>query len=266
METAPSAPRQRSPWFYVLLGCGGVLALMCLGTGLTCGGCLYAGKQLSSGVTDPAVREANAREQLGGLPSGYAAAMSVSVFGIKDVTVLTDATPLPDGGFAAGAGRLFIYTKQSSPQRQEALLTFVKGPGGDAAALDAAGVELEVDAVLKRGVLSWDGKKASYVAVRGAMRGMAGSRVDVRWQGGSEPQVDRPAPTPSGPGADLAPPRQGLHTVLVFECADAPLRTGVFSQSDLHPEQPAPALELAGTVADEAELAKLLKPMSPCGR
>ena len=67
MDNAP-VPRQRSPWFYVLLGCGGLAGLMCLGLG---GSGLYCAKQVSDinqGVTDPRERQKNAEEQLGAVP------------------------------------------------------------------------------------------------------------------------------------------------------------------------------------------------------
>jgi hypothetical protein len=41
---------------------------------------------------------------------------------------------------------------------------------------------------------------------------------------------------------------------------------GVWTQADPDPTKAADELELAGTVADEAELAKFIKPVNPCGK
>ena len=44
------------------------------------------------------------------------------------------------------------------------------------------------------------------------------------------------------------------------------LKVGIWSQLDPAPEKTVEELELAGTVADEAELVRFLKPMNPCGK
>jgi preprotein translocase subunit SecA len=58
----------------------------------------------------------------------------------------------------------------------------------------------------------------------------------------------------------------GLNATVLFDCPGEQLHVGVWSMRDPAPSKPAGELDLTGTVADESELAKFLKPMNPCGR
>jgi hypothetical protein len=234
MDTAP-VPRQRSPWFYVLLGCGGLAGLMCLGLG---GSGLYCAKQaqaLSEGVTNPAERQKNAVEQLGAVPEGYQVVASFSLLmGMAKTTLLTDQPLLPDGGIPHG-GRQFAYT--SSRGETAKVRAFLDGTDPDGKQLGESRMQfsLPIDpgSVLKRGQLQLEGRRLFYLVTR------------VREAG------------PQGPA---------LLTVVSFDCPDQVLRFGAWSQPDPAPEAKWEELKTEGTVADEAELARFLKRVNPCGR
>lgn len=229
----PTAPqKQRSPWLYVLLGCGGLALLLCLGFTVFFLFIAKKGSDMMAGMTDPTVKEQNAKKQLGGLPEGYAVLASISVFGLMDTTVLTDKTT-EDGGLAEGA-RLFQYFHVIGNEKNKDTKAFFTGDG-DAKALRNSNVNLRAEDVIKKGSVTVDGRKIFYVATRGTMD-TGGTRVE------------------------------GLNNAVLFDCPGEALFMGVWSQPDPNPQAKAGELDLTGTVADEAELAKFIKPVDPCGK
>lgn len=235
MET-PSAPKQRSPWLYVLLGCGGLAGLICLGSMIFLFVVGKAVKDVGEGVTDPAERHKNALKQLGAIPEGYMVVASVSVF-VMQTTVLTDREMLADGGFNLGDGHTFTYFRVMANDNNKKARDFLTGKETDATALSQSGINIDAKDIVKRGQLNIDGRKFSYVASRG--------RLDTKARGA---------------------PESGLSNAILFECPGEQLQVGVWSQLDPSPEKSAEELDLAGTVADEAQLVRFLKPMNPCGR
>lgn len=234
MEQA--APKQRSPWVYVLLGCGGFAALTCLGFAIFFGVVAKKTSDMVAGVTDPKTREENAKKMLGEIPPGYYPAMSMSVFGLVDTAILTDTPILPDGGFELGQ-RMFTYLRVMANEENKKTKTFFTTGEGDVSHLRSNGINIDSRDVIKRGNLTVEGRRMYYVVARGSF-GMANNN-------GTE---------------------DGLNASVLFDCQGDQLHVGVWSMRDPAPEKPASELELTGTVADEAELAKFLKPINPCGR
>ncbi len=233
META--SPRQRSPWLYALLGCGGLAGLICLGGMIFVGLGVKALKNVGSGVTDPAERQKNALEQLGALPEGYSVVASLNMY-FAQTTILTDREMLADGGFVLGDGHTFAYFRIMANENNKKGKDFLLGKETDPRFLAQNGINIETKDIVKRGQLTIDGRKFAYVASRG--------RLDTN--GGA--------------------PEAGLNNAILFECPGDQLQVGVWSQLDPAPEKSAEELDLAGTVADEAQLVKFLKPMHPCGK
>ena len=236
METPSAAPKQRSPWLYVLLGCGGLAGLICLGSMIFIFFIGKAVKDVGEGVTDPAERQKNALKQLGAIPDGYTVVASLSVF-VMQTTILTDREMLPDGGFNLGDGHTFTYFRVMANENNKKARDFLTGKETDSAALNQSGINIDAKDIVKRGQLTIEGRKYSYVASRG--------RLDTKAKGA---------------------PEAGLSNAILFECPGDQLQVGVWSQLDPAPEKSAEELDLAGTVADEAQLVRFLKPMNPCGR
>jgi hypothetical protein len=230
MENAPVQP-QRSPWFYVLLGCGGLAALLCMGSLIVV---FFFGKQvknMTEGVNDPQERQKNAIEQLGALPEGYSVLASVSFFGMMKTTVLSDQPPLADGGIAPG-GRTFNYFRIMANEQNKQTRAFFEGDDPEGAGLRERGIQFDAKAVIKRGELNVEGRKLRYVVSRGRMQGQ----------------------------------ESALTNAVLFDCPDDALRIAMWSQADPAPDVAPEKVDLTQTVADEAELARLLKPINPCGR
>lgn len=226
-----NAPKQRPAWFYVLVGCGGaagVALIVCLVSMLTCGKCV---SDVGKGVTDPAVRRENAIKQLGAIPEGYNVVTSFDVM-LGQTTIMVDSEPLPDGGFDPGlsAGHhVFVYRHVMSNDNNKNVRDFLMGKEVDPALLMNTGIYADPDMQLKRGSLTVDSRKLYYVAQRGPLDG--------------EP---------------------GLLTTVLFDCPGNALSIGTWGQLDPAPSKSKDELELAGTVADEEQLARFLKPMNPC--
>lgn len=236
METAPKP--QRSPWFYVLLGCGGLAGLICLGGALVVGGIVKMGKDIADGVVNPEERQLNAKKQLGSIPAGYTVVASLKIPLLMQTTVLTDRPALPDGGFGTiENAHTFSYFKVIANENTRRAKDFFSGKDTDPQTLAQSGINLDAKDLVKRGQLTVDGRKFAWVASRG--------RVDTGGEGTAE----------------------GLNNAILFECpGEDELQVGVWSQRDPAPEKAPEELELAGTVADEAELARFLKQMNPCGK
>ncbi|PZR08888.1 MAG: hypothetical protein DI536_23650 [Archangium gephyra] len=234
MEMPESGPKQRPAWLYVLLGCGGAAGLVCLIGALAMGYCAKSVNDLNKGVTDPEVRKENALKQLGAIPEGYTVVMSASMF-VAQVTVLTDAAMLDDGGFQLeGKTHSFMYQRVMANENNKAIREFLQGKTTDEKSALQLNLRVNPASVVKRGSLTVDGRKFAYIASR------------------------------SGP--ENGEPQDVLNTTVLFECPGDVLHVGVWTQMDPEPDKANEALDLAGTVADEAELARFLKPMNPCGR
>jgi len=242
MEPSPQAVQkpQRSPWLYVLLGCGGFALLSCLGVGAFFAFVYKKGADMVAGVTDPKQREDNARKMLGSIPEGYYPAASLSFFGMVDMALLVDSPPLSDGGFdlTRDEGREFIYYRVMASEQNKASKAFFTSDTTDTSALARQNIRIDASAIAKRGSFTLETRKFYYVASRGS----------VAFGNGQQAQ------------------RQGLNTAVLFDCPGEQLHVGVWTQRDPDPSKSVQELDLTGTVADEAELKKFLSPIDPCGR
>ncbi len=90
------------------------------------------------------------------------------------------------------------------------------------------GINPDPAAQLKRGVLKIDGRQLYYVSAR--------------------------APLNTDPA---------ILTTVLFDCPGDALMLGSWGQLDPAPQKPKEELDLEGTVADEAELARFLKQFNP---
>lgn len=230
META--APKQRSPWLYVALGCGGAALLSCLGLAAVFGFGAFKLKDTFAGMNDPAKANEKAIKLLGTVPAGYSAQGSMNMFGLMEMVQLAEGELIEDGGMAE-IERLFVFivtTANDSNAKQKA---YFKGES------NSDDAPMRAHEVLKRGNFTIEGLKIDYLVSRGELN-MGNVKTTNTDQG----------------------PK--LNTALLFECPGDKLYVGVWSMPDPAPEEPSKSLKLEGTVADEAELVPFLKQLTPC--
>jgi hypothetical protein len=152
----------RSPWFYIGVGCLGLIvcAVIVMGT-CTVVGYRWA-KKLETELKDPVSREHRAAEILGvaQLPPGYYAAIPLQIpFQLMDTVMLTDRPPGPDAPnvdpspVADHRSLLYFHTslKKSNDPR---ILDYFEGRTDDPSVLREAGLKLDLPAgkIFDRGV------------------------------------------------------------------------------------------------------------------
>ncbi len=235
---APVA-KQRSPVFYVFLGCGLMVLLMIVGGGVVCGGCLVGLNQMGKGIVDPQKREENVKKMLGGSPTGYYPLVTLSVPMVMDMAVLGDAPMVPDAG-PPDVKRVIQYWRIISNDNTRQMKDWFDGKDVSADVFRRNSINVDVKDIVGRGVVkTGDGATVKYVATRG--------QVMNDFQG-------------RGAHAQLS-------TLLDFECADtSSVRVGVWSERDLHPDKAADEIDPKGTVLDEAQIAPLVAQLRPCGQ
>jgi hypothetical protein len=238
----PNVPvkKQRSPLFYIAMGCGGLMALIVAGMLVAALMVAQCSKSMVDGITDPSAKAANVKKMLGTTPTGYYPVMTFSIPMMMEMAMLGDHPPPPDGGFP-DFERGFMYFRVIATEQTSHAEEFFDGKTSDPSALRGSGINIDAKDVIKRGtVKTIGGTVVKYVATRGTME----------LQGQRERR-------------DQA----GLNTAMYFVCpGDTAVRMGVWMMPDPEPNTPVDKLELKGTVADEDEVTKFLAPLTPCGK
>ncbi len=231
META--APKQRSPWLYVALGCGGAALLSCLGLAAVFGFGAFKLKDSLAGMNDPAKANEQAVKLLGTVPAGYSAQGSMNMFGLMEMVQLAKGEVMEDGGMAE-VERLFVFIVTTANETNAKQKAYFKGES------NSDDAPMRATDVLKRGNFTIEGLKTYYVVSRGELN-MGNAKTTT---GGTGPK---------------------LNAAILFDCPGDKLHVGVWSMPDPMPEVPSKSVKLEGTVGDEAELVPFLKQLSPCG-
>ncbi len=236
--------RQRSPWLYALLGCGGLAAAICIGFTLLFAVCANKAKNIGAGMSDPKVAEENAREMLGDLPAGYHAVGSFDAFVMK-VALLADEAPPTDSTKPFAPKHRFQFVHVMANDNNTRAKAFFRDDGKDTSVLNNSGLSIDPEDIVKRGVLTLDSRKIYYVVANGTVSTMAPGN-------GAAPKGSAPEQ------------HAGMHTAFLFDCPGDALDMGVWSMLRPEEEPPDAAVNLKGTIGDEAEMARFLKPLKPC--
>jgi len=232
---APVA-KQRSPLFYVAMGCGLMVLLMVVVVGVTCGGCLYEANKLGKGVMDPTQRDENVRKMLGKAPEGYYPIVTLPMPLVMDLAVLGDAPLIPDAG-PPNFKRLFQYWRIIDNENSRQMKDYFDGKDVSADVFRRNSVNVEVTDVIGKGVVkTGDGAKVRYVASRGRMAS------DFERGGGAV----------------------HFNTLMNIECPDTSVRVVVWSEKDPAPDKPAGEVDPKGTVLDESAISALMVQITPC--
>jgi hypothetical protein len=233
---AEEVQKKRSPWVYVGIGCAAAIVL-------SCGGIFIAGvvgvnalKGWGEELADPAKRENKARREamatLGGIPEGYSAALSFGFPMVFDMLLFVDAPLLPDGG-VPNFDRQFIFMRFIETDRTAEMKAFFENADGGTFKSD--NLQIDSKEELGRGNFTHLNRKVLWVAMKGR----------VRTQG----QFDKD--------------EESIITTMLFDCPDnGQVRIGTWQMREPEGGYQGPA----GTVADQAEMQKLLSPLAPCGK
>jgi hypothetical protein len=170
------APKKRSPWLWVGLGCLSILVV---------GGCAFAGlaywgfskvKDWGEEMADPAMRFNNAKEILGAqeLPPGYGSLFAANLFGKVRTAVLSDSV-LSDGGAGEDPDRLLTYYQGSvTTDEVRGFVPFFEGKHELVETLAPGHLPLEetqLREVTVRGKLESNGATVGYAIGPGSFQG-----------------------------------------------------------------------------------------------
>lgn len=237
----PAAPKKRSPWLYVGIGCG---ALLLLGIIAVVAGVLFfvkKGEEYAADLSNPITRNAMVKKTLGAdaFPPGYFAVMSLSVPAIMDMAVLSTRSPDAPANAPQEEVRVFVYMflKVSSAADQQKLREYLEGKSDDTSVLARNGVHIGKGEILGRGAVPLsDGRRILYVTQRG--------ELSAQNQKGAE---------------------HGLNAVLFLECpGQKNLRMGIWMAPDPDPTAPLESLDTHGTPVDPEAIGTFMSPLNPC--
>ncbi len=243
MDPGQPAKKQRGALFYVLLGCGGLALLIVIGFVVMGLLAARAVKGFADGFTDPAAKKEAVTQMMGAVPQGYTPAITLNLLMVH-MAVLVDAPAPLDGGVMPDEfDRMFLYMDAPESEKSKALRAFVDGTENDVGKLRDSNVNVDAKEILKRGTAKSAGGDVKYVVLRGT--------VDFSNTNASAGQKHT---------------AEGISTLMHFVCKSAGERTGIWNQKSLgNDETPAAELKLEGTIADDAEIAKFVQPLNPCG-
>jgi hypothetical protein len=229
------APKKRSPWLYVGLGCLGTVVLGCLGTLIVTKLACSSMQQWGEDLKDQSKQEVKARraaeDTLGGSPAGYFPVFAFGIPFVIDMIVFLDQPPSADGGLTL-FDRSFNFMRIMETEKSKEMRDYFE-KGGDISALKNDNFQVQAKEELARGNLTVKDRKVYWVAVRGKM------------------QMQGPYETP----------QDGIVTTMLFDCPkDGKMRIGIWQMKDEG------GSDLKGTVADPDQIEKMLNPLSPCGK
>ena len=228
--------KKRSPWVYVGMGCGLALVMLCGLGAVLFFGVVKMGRDFAEDLNDPARRTSKAIKQanaiLGAVPEGYNAAFSFGIPLLFDMVMFVDAPLLEDGG-VPDFKRQFVFMRMMENDRSREMKAFFQN--ADAGTLSAEGLSVESSQEIGRGSFNHRDRRVSWVSLRGRMHNQMQQIAD----------------------------QDSLITSMLFECTDSgQVRIGTWQMR--WPE--GGVQDVSGTVADPAEMQKLLAPLSPCGK
>ena len=234
-----AAESKRSPWVYVGVGCTALLLL----TVVVCVSLFALAyrkvQQVKVEMKDPAVRTARVKEILGceELPQGYSPMITFSLPWVMDVAILSDRAPDSEGlvkGIDKSGFLYFSFVGLGRKEKAQELRDYFEGKSSDVRILRDSHINIDSDALLRRGVLEVNGQTLLYMVQRGSVQF----------------EHDR---------------HHGLATVMLIECTgDRRQRMGVWFGPDLTPSAAAEAADLKDTVGDEERIREFMAHFRPC--
>ena len=226
--------KKTSPWVWILTGCIGLVVICVVGfVAVGFMGYRWANK-VGEEMRDPIARAEKVRKILGAenIPDGYHAVVGFTVPFLMEIAVLSDIDPGPDMNSQGFDQRGFIYFKMLSfGEQDQELRDYFDGKTDDVSVLRDNNINLNVEEILKRGVIEEDARTIRYIVQRGSL-GMHGTQVD------------------------------GLTSLMMVECpTDKKSRMAIWFEADPDPEG---SDNLTGTPGDEAVMAAFMGQFRLC--
>jgi len=232
-----SSQEGRSPWFYVAIGCGGILLLLVAAMGTLFFVGFRAVKSLEQEQNDPDARRNKAQKLLGvdELPPGYHSAVNFSLPFLFDMAILTDRPVAADGDIDDATEEMFIYLKliRGGSKWSE----FARGEIDAQEFLEDTGIDLDVEEIVTQ--------SEENLLVGDMEIGYAISRGRVKVQG--DHSMD------------------GLTSVLFIRCPDdKKMRLGIWVAPDPNTDTSANGIDFTGTNADPARIESFMSSFALC--
>ena len=233
----------KSPWPWILAGCGGCLVVV-VAVVIVAG--VFTARmvhQVKEEMTDPVVRAERIGQILGAetLPEGYHAMFTFTVPWVVEIAILSDKPADDSGEPQVFDDRGFIYLNfiRIGEEEELRLDEFFAGELDGLDLLDQHDIHLRDAEILGRGELEIGGEPTRYVTLRGSLR-LEGEHGDDRG-------------------------RESFINVIRTECASSDrLRLAIWFAPDPQLEQTAEELGLAGSIADEETIATFLDHFRVC--
>jgi hypothetical protein len=240
METG-TRKKETSPWAYIGCGCAALVVLAMAGIAGISWVAYREGKKFEKTQSDPAAREAKAREVLpwDELPAGYYPMGSFSIPFVMDFTMFSDQPPTPGprsdrGNEFKERGFVFIRMRRFGRGSGD-LRDFIQGKREEPSWLKESNTDYEAGELIRRGAVEVNGQELLYRASRGSIRAKGEHK-------------------------------EGITTLLVIDCPrDRRVRFGIWFGPDPHPTEPLDHADYTGTNADPEEIRKFAAHFRFCG-
>jgi hypothetical protein len=223
----------RSPWFYVAIGCGGMLFVLLVALGLLAWFGMSWFKTVRDEMSDPAARESRALKLLGAesLPEGYYAGAALSVPFVLDMVVLGDAPPDPGGKIPDDAQHEFIYMNMIRGGREWG--EFIEGKGDPFDVLDSGNFDVDRGESIAQAELTVGEQRITFISERGSVSTDHGQS-------------------------------EGLLSLMFIRCDDKRMRFALWTGPDPLPEVPAAEADFTGTSADPEVAERFMGAFDTC--
>lgn len=233
--------RGTSPWVFVGIGCLAAVVILVVIVGSIIWYGVSTIREFEATMEDPVARTDLAARMLvtDEIPEGYNAVVALSIPFLMETVVLSDKEPDEDGQIQGFGERGFVYFKVLSMGDQEQeLRDFFEGRTDDSELLRQSSVRVDAREFVGRGVIEEESRTLRWVSYRGEIGDRGSSQFG-----------------------------EGLTSMVMFECPGSErTRMGIWFGPDPDPDAPADSADLAGSVADEAEIQRFMARFDVCSR
>lgn len=162
----------KSIWAWIGMGCA---ILLVIGAVVVIGGGYWlfkTTKEFGESMKDPEARTERVLRVLGAeeLPEGYHAMVALTIPFVMKIAVLSDRAPGQDGQIHGIGERGFFFIEMiNTGQNEEELRGYFEGETSDPGVLRDNNINIDVEEIIDRGILTQGPARLMYVAQRGSV-------------------------------------------------------------------------------------------------